>query len=633
MTWRNISFHESEVMRELERMAVREGHFKLTPEEHVKLAAAEVTEKPSVDPTNDLFADICSLAHGLEQKGYHKQAEELMQCLAVFKEAETHLYHAIEETPEKFVEMAHEGDVRIAPSEGDLGVIETIKSTQEKLRKLVEKQPTGKLATAQAEGGLTKIDPDSPISAADVEDVKAKNAEFLASLSNFQKALGLSTEINQAFAFTTQNMMNPQVSDLYIKTVFDYGASRVKTQSKVRQPIEKRARLTKQANALSDHKAVLSLYYDFYGNGQPNPGGVSRVINRYTPLMNVDLYNRAIQWDRLLGIDTANRFFVGNSKRQLGANWAKENWIESPALANLLNHNPDSIWLVYLTRIAPGSFTKDDVSKNIQKVNEAAAIINQGMISYITKIDAIVESANNALNQKMLEYFTSIVNANPLKDNELSSYEDAKNAMMSIADIEQNLNDVGPGSAAFKFATDMAVLTGYKVDFKRFYDDDVKSKINALRQSMVKAMGGASGIVKDDADTKTALAIHNQIASIYRALIDKGYAAPDKNPEAYKTSVQNAKIGQAVVSNIQKAMKAGLPFCMLSESLSELLDEDIPDMKSFVAWSRGILQSVMQDAKNLGYDIQAETGKAVMKSVAPIVAPGPAGAVLSEVIK
>lgn len=149
MTFRSIKFHESEVMRELERQAVREGHFDLTPEEHVKLAVEEVKQTPSAQPTGDLFADICALAAGLERKGYKKQAAELMEKLGLFKEAETHLYHAIEETPEMLLEMAHsEGDVTVVPSEGDLGVVETLKSTQEKLRRIVEKQPGGKQAEA-----------------------------------------------------------------------------------------------------------------------------------------------------------------------------------------------------------------------------------------------------------------------------------------------------------------------------------------------------------------------------------------------------------------------------------------------------------------------------------------------------
>jgi hypothetical protein len=156
------AFYQSEVLRELERQAVRKGFFDLTPEEKVKLAAQAVQGQHSLEPTGDLLRDLTILAQGLRQKGYDKQADDLERKLLLFKSAEATLYHAIDETGEDLLDFAHpEGEFSVGESE--LGRVETTMSAAKKILDVVKKQPQAKQAMvefiegAQKQGLASKI--------------------------------------------------------------------------------------------------------------------------------------------------------------------------------------------------------------------------------------------------------------------------------------------------------------------------------------------------------------------------------------------------------------------------------------------------------------------------------------------
>ena len=148
------NLYQSEVYRELERQAVKNGFFKPTDTELVKLAAQEVelTEKVNrqidVSPSDDLIQDVARLAYAMRRKGFIAQAEDLEQKLVIYKTAENALYNVTNETNADFLGFAHrDGDVNLIEGSGDLGDFETLQSVADKILAVTRKQPTGKQPT------------------------------------------------------------------------------------------------------------------------------------------------------------------------------------------------------------------------------------------------------------------------------------------------------------------------------------------------------------------------------------------------------------------------------------------------------------------------------------------------------
>lgn len=156
------NLYASEVYRELERQAVKKGHFDLTPEEQVKLAAQEVNQYQKINApvsteiTQDLTQDVACLAFAMRRKGFVSQAEELEDKLVIFKQAECALYNITNETNKDFIDLAHpDGDFQV-DGFGELGTIETIESAAAKIRTVTEKNPTGKTASISDIANLIK---------------------------------------------------------------------------------------------------------------------------------------------------------------------------------------------------------------------------------------------------------------------------------------------------------------------------------------------------------------------------------------------------------------------------------------------------------------------------------------------
>lgn len=155
------NLYASEVYRELERHAVRKGHFDPTPEEQVKLAAQEVKQHEqinqpvSAEPSHDLVQDVARLAFAMRRKGFVSQAADLEEKLVIFKQAESSLYNVTSETNKDFFDMAHsDGDYQVEGF-GELGAVETVENLAAKIRAVTEKNPTGKLPGKSA--GLSAL--------------------------------------------------------------------------------------------------------------------------------------------------------------------------------------------------------------------------------------------------------------------------------------------------------------------------------------------------------------------------------------------------------------------------------------------------------------------------------------------
>ena len=96
-----------------------------------------------------LTATILKLCNKLRAEGHNKYAESVENKFVNYKTAGVHLYQAHKETGEDLVDQAHpDGDNKIVSDVSDNnGDIETIVSKHKKIVDIVNKQPTGKLAS------------------------------------------------------------------------------------------------------------------------------------------------------------------------------------------------------------------------------------------------------------------------------------------------------------------------------------------------------------------------------------------------------------------------------------------------------------------------------------------------------
>ena len=127
-----------EVMGTLENTAPRKA-----PEINIKELIADKTNR---EPT--LNEKIVSLCTKLRSDGFEKQAESLESKFLAYKAASTHLYRAHDEDGEDLVDFAHpDGAVKVEDAAKDLGHVETVVTRHKKIVDVVNKTPTGKLAS------------------------------------------------------------------------------------------------------------------------------------------------------------------------------------------------------------------------------------------------------------------------------------------------------------------------------------------------------------------------------------------------------------------------------------------------------------------------------------------------------
>lgn len=108
-------------------------------------------EKPIFLTSEDtsLTSTLLKLCNKLRAEGFNKYAESIENKFVNYKAASVHLYQAHKETGEDLVNQAHpEGDNKIVSDVSDnYGDVETIVSKHKKIVDVVNKQPTGKLAS------------------------------------------------------------------------------------------------------------------------------------------------------------------------------------------------------------------------------------------------------------------------------------------------------------------------------------------------------------------------------------------------------------------------------------------------------------------------------------------------------
>lgn len=140
MTYKNIKFDDSSVMRGLEKIAVKNGM--VTADPIIKKASPQL----DLTPGADLTGNILKLCSGLRVSGFNKYADEIETNFVAFKRAETNLYNSSKETGEDWIDLAHpEGSHSMKNVDGD-ACIETIVDQDKAIKDMIAKKPTGKLA-------------------------------------------------------------------------------------------------------------------------------------------------------------------------------------------------------------------------------------------------------------------------------------------------------------------------------------------------------------------------------------------------------------------------------------------------------------------------------------------------------
>jgi hypothetical protein len=146
MTFKHVKFQDSAVMRSLERVAQEKG---LVKEEDL-VKTASLSKKANLTPSDNLLENLLKLSAGLRESGFSKYADELEDKAFAYRQAQT-LYETSKEKGEDLVDAAHpKGSHKLEDVDGDdLATIETIIDQQLKDLEMIEKKPTGKLASAK----------------------------------------------------------------------------------------------------------------------------------------------------------------------------------------------------------------------------------------------------------------------------------------------------------------------------------------------------------------------------------------------------------------------------------------------------------------------------------------------------
>lgn len=151
MTFKHVKFQDSVVMRSLEKVAREKGLVK--QEDLVKTAAP----KTDLAPTGNLLVNLLKLSAGLRESGFEKQADEIEQKAMAYKKAQS-LYEAHKEKGEDLIDFAHpKGSHKLEDVDNEEAVFETIVEQHLKSVQMVNKQPTGKLASSNDILGAVRV--------------------------------------------------------------------------------------------------------------------------------------------------------------------------------------------------------------------------------------------------------------------------------------------------------------------------------------------------------------------------------------------------------------------------------------------------------------------------------------------
>ena len=151
MTFKHIDFNSSPTMRSLTKVAQDKGWIKDEPV--VKTASPKLDLKPS----DNLTENLLKLCGGLRAAGFEKQADEIEDKFVVYKQANS-LYGVSGEDGDDLLHSAHpKGSHKMEDVDSKEAVFEDLLDKHQQFVSMVDKKPTGKLASTRSIINAVKI--------------------------------------------------------------------------------------------------------------------------------------------------------------------------------------------------------------------------------------------------------------------------------------------------------------------------------------------------------------------------------------------------------------------------------------------------------------------------------------------
>ena len=396
MTLKYSDFYESEIMRNLAKIAVDEG---MITSSEVENSVSKLAGIKALSPSKDLFADVAKFAAALRKKGYVEEADGIEQKMFMLKQAESQYYDVFNEEGEDLIEFAHQdGEAEVAPSSGGHGVVETEITGHQKRLNVVNKKPTGKYASEITNmlllaSEVLKIKKEGQETEAASADPDAINEALLSLYDDLDQ---LKTEFDSALfswsGFTLRKI------DIWLH-------------KETREFYEEKAEL---GNSLTTLYNQYKVAYGKEIGGTPDDLVKNMLSKNYDALK---------QWAANAGIDP--KYFIGS--RPADAEKKKRAVKQGYEVAK---DNNASIWVVGGNEIVVKIQTTvlEDISRNVNPFSG----LNPNDIIAFSKDESLVEAAASSIheefNKKINELTKSLPSVNEKIQEKLNDYKKLVNA-------------------------------------------------------------------------------------------------------------------------------------------------------------------------------------------------------------
>lgn len=514
MTLKHIKFEDSPVMRQLERDAARKGHFELTDNEIVNVATDKF--KAELNPTGDALVDISRLTSVLREKGYEKQADELERNLLAYKTAEKHLYRAHDEDGEDVLNFAYpDGDVQVG--DGEYGKVYTPQNQAKKILEIVNKEPTGKLATAAE--SILKSAQEGDVNI-DVSGMREAKNSALAAL----KASDVASDGEALYHFTQNRLFGLQ--DNYLKAYQRY--------SKV------------VPGAVKKYKDYVAGIY------QDDPYTAATLEK----IINASSYDSLLNWVNR-GWPSLVNFVTGSQASPI-----KKLSITPKPIPPIYEDNPNSVWQIK----SPLSIGEKGFRKDAAKVKDLANRIQNEIVKVSnTVVGAKLEEANSKLAKELRTVLSPLI---ALKINDISYDPVMKESIKAVFDKLNDLNVVVNGYLPRnKNYNELApvVLPFYPQGLSEFVSamQKFQAELKKVMVSVGGRVGGSLGSIVED----------SQVANTrYRKAIDiwESYirSLPADHPNAERAKA-NLETSRKLYSATVPGKVNGRPYLILYNAISD----------------------------------------------------------------
>jgi hypothetical protein len=553
MTFKHINFQDSEIMLNLEKIAINKNLIQNDP--IIKQAAK--TYKPS----SNLFQDMILLVGGLREKGLVKQADDLEAKIFAHKQAKKDY--------DELLDKAHpEGDVEIIKAENGYGVVETLPTQHKKILDIVNK--TVKTKNAEIVNGLIKA-AELVLTADGINwGDGSKKEEDKAEKDN--KPIDLNQIIllvNDEYSKYKENV-NKLYSIIQPNTYFSFNINNILSNDKlVSLYAEKSGVDSATLNFL------LSNLKKAYGSLSPESFTPEKIMNHISGALNN--YEPLKSWANSFGFVDS---FTGSKpnpdkeyrKKEL-ANWG-----------SLVTDNPGSVWNYQYDNSTNISHTHKDSYRDIFTVDTAALTstvnsIHEKLQSELNSLinDGLIVKANEALAQELktllgpLASFGSLGNLENIeKKEDLNSYTNHVNTLYNLAS---------------ELKSDKTKIYKYTILYNKFGQEfNLDVYYNAIQDIFISLSRILNILPADSSNPQTALNNLNKAASL---LNDYAMNLGESHPD-YEHWINQFKQTNKLANIVHKSIQ----------------DEKIPEIKGVKS---------LEDLINFSINYLNETAKLVGK--------------------